>query len=85
MRRVDLTFFNKNLVRTLYLFKCAHLNLSQKSYCIPSLTSLHLVFFINNLTDFDHLCSSNYIYLLKYFFRSKASVCQYISKFHLGV
>jgi hypothetical protein len=85
MRRVDLSFFNKNLVSNLYLIKCVNLNLVYKSYCIPSLTSLHLVFFINNLTDFDHLCSSNYIYLFKYFFRSKASVCQYTSKFHLGV
>jgi hypothetical protein len=85
MKRVDLVFFNKNVVRNLYLGKLSNLPLIRKSYCIPSLASLHLVFFINNLTDFDHLCSSNYIYLFKYFFRSKASVCQYRSKFHLGV
>jgi hypothetical protein len=84
-RNVDLTFFNKNIVRNLYLFKLANLNLIQKSYCIPALSSLHLVFFLNNLTDFDDLSSSNYMYLLKYFFRSKASICQYTSQFHLGV
>ena len=84
-RTVDLYFFNQNVVRNLYFFKLIHLNLMDKSYCLPILKCLHLIFDITDITDIDYLGSSNYFYLLRYFFRTNGSICQYVSKFNLGI
>ena len=56
-----------------------------KSYCLPILKCLHLIFDITDITDIDYLGSSNYFYLLRYFFRTNGSICQYVSKFNLGI
>ncbi len=85
MRIVDLAFYDKYLARNLYLLKFDKLNFDKKNYFIPSFNCLNLIFFIQNITNFEALCTSNYFYLINYFFGCNGSVYHYQTQFHLGL
>jgi hypothetical protein len=85
MRFVDAYFFEKNTIRYFFLLKYNYLNFSHYNLGLPFLKKLYLNFNIIDAQDVDSLFSSNYAYLLRYFFGCKAFVLNYKSRYHLGV
>ena len=82
MRIVDVNFYNKYIVRYLFLWKCIQLLIN--NWSIPKLNCLHLIFTILHALHPDEIYTSNYFYLLKYFFWCEASICNFYTQYHLG-
>jgi len=82
MQTIDYSFFYKNSVRSLLLFKYVKLI---NSYGIPKISKFNYSFLISNILDTDDIQIYNYIYLFKYFFGYNCFLTRIKSTYYLGV
>jgi len=82
MFKLDYFFHYKYCCRFKILNK--FFNIEMNSLNILNLNNISIYFFVKNLDDLNHLCTSNYFYFIKYFFGKRAYISKYSYKFNLG-